>query len=139
MLRAGVAGSQPTGLAAYVVVEAVAEHLLGIGQTVIVDAVNDAAEARDQWIQLADRWQVRLQFVEVRCSDADLHRRRLESRRRGLEGFAEPTWESLEPRRAAMGSWTGPRITLDSVGDHEANLRYLDQQLRSPNRLSSER
>ncbi len=138
MLRAGVARSQPTGLAAYVVVEAVAEHLLGIGQTVIVDAVNDVAEARNQWIQLADRRQVRLQFVEVRCSDANLHRSRLESRRRGLQGFAEPTWESLEPRRAAMDSWTGPRITLDSVRDHEANLRYLDQQLRWPHLLSSE-
>ncbi|MFI7236092.1 AAA family ATPase [Streptomyces cyaneofuscatus] len=40
MWRAGVARDQPTGLAAYVVAEAVADDVLGMGQTVIVDAVN---------------------------------------------------------------------------------------------------
>jgi predicted kinase len=117
--RAGVAPGQPVGLAAYVVVEAVAEHLLTLGQTVVVDAVNDVPEARGQWLALAERRGVPLQFVEVVCSDPEVHRRRLESRRRGLVGMDEPSWDSLVPRRAELQRWTGERITVDSLGDHE--------------------
>src|SRR5215469_8216574 len=41
MWRAGVDRDQPTGLAAYVVVEVVAAEQLALGHDVIVDAVND--------------------------------------------------------------------------------------------------
>ncbi|MFE2475231.1 AAA family ATPase [Streptomyces sp. NPDC059389] len=40
MWRAGVERTQPTGLAAYLVAEAVADTALGLGQSVIIDAVN---------------------------------------------------------------------------------------------------
>lgn len=53
MLRAGVGAGEPTGLAAYLAVEALAGHLLRLGQTVLVDAVNAAVEARAQWRDLA--------------------------------------------------------------------------------------
>lgn len=49
MWRAGIDRDQPTGLAAYVVVEALTGEILALGQRVIVDAVNDAEEAREQW------------------------------------------------------------------------------------------
>ncbi|MEV7908485.1 AAA family ATPase, partial [Streptomyces anulatus] len=78
MWRAGVDRGQPTGLAAYVVVEAIASDVLSLGQTVIVDAVNDAEEAREQWRALARRRSVALRYIEVTCSDTALHRRRLE-------------------------------------------------------------
>lgn len=55
MWRAGVTRDQPTGLAAYVVAEAVADGVLGMDQTVIVDAVNAVEAARGQWRSLADR------------------------------------------------------------------------------------
>ncbi len=129
MLQVGIASSQPTGLAAYVVVETLAERLLALGQTVIVDAVNDVPEAREQWRGLSGRCGVALEFVEVVCSDRDLHRTRLESRERGLPGFPEPTWASLDPRRVALGSWSGPRITVDSVNDHGANLELVSNRL----------
>lgn len=127
--RAGVATGQPVGLAAYVVVEAVAEHLLTLGQTVVVDAVNDVPEARGQWAALAERSGVPLQFVEVVCSDLEVHRRRLESRRRGLVGMDEPSWDSLPSRRAELERWTGERITVDTLGDHESLVTRLLAQL----------
>ncbi|WP_405680826.1 ATP-binding protein [Streptomyces sp. NBC_00868] len=99
MWRAGVDRSQPTGLAAYVVAEAVADGVLALGQTVIIDAVNAVEEAREQWRLLAARHGVPVVFIEVVCSDASVHRRRLEGRSRGIEGFDEPTWEAVERRR----------------------------------------
>lgn len=129
LLQSGIESSQPTGLAAYVVVEVLAEHLLALGQTVVVDAVNDAPEAREQWLALAIRSSVSLEFVEVICSDRTLHRRRLEGRQRALPGFPEPSWQSVEDRRAALAGWTGKRLTIDSVNDHDANLQLVSSQL----------
>ncbi|GAA2819352.1 AAA family ATPase [Streptomyces showdoensis] len=122
MWRAGVARSQPTGLAAYVVAEAVADGVLALGQTVIVDAVNAAEEARAQWRSLASRHAVPLVFIEVACSDPATHRRRLAGRTREIDGFDEPTWEEVERRQEEFAPWADDRLVLDSVSDLPQNV-----------------
>ncbi|MDP9864106.1 MULTISPECIES: AAA family ATPase [Streptosporangium] len=123
MWRAGVGRGQPTGLAAYVVVEALASDVLALGQTVIVDAVNDAEEAREQWRALARRRGVALRYIEVVCPDRALHRRRLEARQRDIDGFAEPTWASVDARRANFDAWREERLILDSTAPLADNAR----------------
>lgn len=120
--RAGIERTQPTGLASYVVVETLAGELLRLGQTVIVDAVNHVEEARAQWRSLAATHGVPLRFVEVTCSDRDVHRRRLAGRRRDIPGFVEPAWESVEERRGYFTSWDELRLVVDSVFSPEHNL-----------------
>ncbi|MGI5175581.1 AAA family ATPase [Dactylosporangium sp. CA-152071] len=120
---AGVDRDQPTGLAAFVVVGALASVMLKLGQTVIVDAVNDAEVARRQWRDLSARHEVPLRFVEVICSDEALHRRRLAERAdNAIAGDAEPTWESVLARRDGFAGWTDDRLVLDSVDDVPANV-----------------
>ena len=53
ILRAGVERSFETGLAAYVVVEELAERSLADGLDAIIDAVNSVDDARDMWRELA--------------------------------------------------------------------------------------
>ena len=132
LLGAGIGATQPTGLAAYNVVDALTEHLLRLGQTVVVDAVNAAAEARAQWVALAERTGVPLHFIEVICSDADLHRRRLEGRRRSLGDLREPRWDALHQRRAQLASWSGARFVIDSVGELDTLVPGLIAELRPP-------
>ncbi|RKE17339.1 AAA family ATPase [Streptomyces sp. TLI_171] len=122
MWRAGVTRSQPTGLAAYVVAEVVADGVLALDQTVIVDAVNAVEEARQQWRSLAARHGVPVVFVEVVCSDEATHRRRLEGRARQIDGFPEPTWEVVQRRRTEFAPWSHDRLVLDSVQDVPRNV-----------------
>ncbi|MBA8794866.1 putative kinase [Friedmanniella endophytica] len=122
MWAVGIDRDQPTGIAAYVVVEVLAEHQLRLGSGVVVDAVNDVPEARAQWTGLADRTGAALAWVEVFCSDADVHRQRLESRRRDLPVAMEPSWDSLPARAERLAAWTAPRIRVDSLDDPAANL-----------------
>ncbi|WP_116245969.1 ATP-binding protein [Nocardiopsis sp. FIRDI 009] len=139
MRRSGVGRDQPTGLAAYVVVEALASDVLALGLPVIVDAVNDAREARDRWRGLADRHDRPLRFVHVVCSDADLHRHRLENRTRDLPGLAEPGWESVEARRIGFAGWTGERIVVDSVRPLADNVRAVVDGLAADRRTAGVR
>ena len=92
ILSAGIDSDQPTGLAAYLVAETMAESVLVGGGGVIVDAVNAVEPAREQWVQLAARQEAAIRFVEVVCSDPELHR----ERRRGARPQARP------PRRADL-------------------------------------
>jgi predicted kinase len=120
ILRAGIASEQPTGLAAYLVAETLAETMLGSGSGIIVDAVNAVAPAREQWVNLAARTGEQLKFIEVVCSDSELHRSRLEGRERNLTHLQEPTWHAVEQSLDEYAEWIGPsgaiaRITLDSV------------------------
>ena len=121
--RSGIDRGQPTGLAAYVVVEALAAEQIALGHDVVVDAVNAVEPARDEWRQLAERTGSLLRFIEVRCSDEREHRRRLETRDRGLGDFREPTWESVQERQSGFSEWNDERLVLDSMLAREDNLR----------------
>jgi len=120
ILHAGIDADQPTGLAAYLVAETMAEQVLMSGRTVIVDAVNAVEPARLQWRELAERAEVTLRVVEVECTDQELHRQRLEKRVRNLPHVDEVSWHAVEQSLEGYQEWRGPcasmpRITLDTV------------------------
>ncbi|MEV6967681.1 AAA family ATPase [Hamadaea sp. NPDC051192] len=125
MLRAGVDSGQPTGLAAYVVAEAVAQGALESGLPVVVDAVNDAVEARAQWVGLGTRSAAPVRFVEVVCRDEAVHQARLAARGRRYAELPEPSWDSVVRRRAAFERWRDQRLVVDGarpVGEVVAEL-----------------
>ena len=120
ILSAGIDSDQPTGLAAYLVAEAIADAALGNGQAIIVDAVNAVNPAREQWVALAKKHSDSLRFIEVVCSDVELHRSRIEARGRNLAHLEAPTWHAVEQSLDEYDEWSGPsaeveRLTLDSV------------------------
>ena len=120
ILSAGIDADQPTGLAAYLVAETLAGNVLASDRSIIVDAVNAVSPARDQWVALAARHGAALTFIEVVCSDAVVHRERLEARNRNLPHVSEPSWHAVEQSLDEYDEWVGPsaaadRITLDSI------------------------
>lgn len=113
MWRAGIAREQPTGLAAYVVAEAVAEGSLRAGSSVVVDAVNAIESARQPWRDLAARTSKPLRVIEVVCSDESEHRRRVEARSVDLDGYYVPTWAEVVERE--YEPWHDPRLIVDTT------------------------
>ncbi len=127
ILSAGIDADQPTGLAAYLVAETIASSVLSMGSSLIIDAVNAVNPAREQWIALAARHGQALKFIEVVCSDSDVHKGRLEARNRNLPHLSEPTWHAVEQSLDEYDEWSGPsaqadRITLDSVDPLRATV-----------------
>lgn len=126
ILSAGIAADQPTGLAAYLVAETLAKTVIVSGTGIVIDAVNAVNPAREQWVNLAERLNEPLRFIEVICSDPTLHRERIESRERLLPHL-ELTWNAVEQSLEDYAEWTGPsaaiaRITLDSVEPLGVNI-----------------
>ncbi len=118
ILQAGIDSDQPTGLAAYLVAQSLVRRALS-ASSVMVDAVNAALPAREQWVALAAAQGETLRFIEVICSDADLHRSRIEGWRKSMPHI-QLTWNAVEQSLDDYADWTGSsaavaRITLDSV------------------------
>lgn len=128
ILRAGIAEDQPTGLAAYLVAETLAEQVLASGRSVIVDAVNAVEPARLQWRDLAERAGVALRVVEVFCSDDDLHQQRLLKREQKTRRYPHGLrWNAVEQSVEGYQEWKGmaaamPRITLDTAAPLGSNV-----------------
>jgi predicted kinase len=120
ILSAGIDADQPTGLAAYLVAEAFADSVVSGGGSIIVDAVNAVSPAREQWVKLAERQRSELRFIEVICSDRELHGQRLAARAARLAAASLPESFAVEQSLDEWEEWTGAsgaiaRITLDSV------------------------
>ena len=101
------------GTAGYGVAGALAGNHLSQGLSVVVDAVNPVAASRQGWRDLAARAGARLVEVEVVCSDAAEHRRRVETRGSDIPGLVPPGWDAV--RRLDLDPWPEPHLVVDTA------------------------
>ena len=113
MVRAGLVQSFETGLAAYLIAEALADRHLAAGLDVVIDAVSSVDVARQWWRVLASKHGAALRVIVCIISDEAIHRNRVASRRRGL-AFAETTWDAVEARRSEWTDWPEPHCNTMS-------------------------
>jgi predicted kinase len=97
----------------YSVGYAVAEDNLRLGSLVIADCVNPWPLTRGEWRAVAERAGVPAFDVEIVCSDAQEHRRRVETRAADLTGHRLPTWQDVVERD--YRAWDTDRIVIDTA------------------------
>lgn len=134
IIRSGIPASFATGLAAYLVAEALADRQLAAGRDALVDAVNSVEEARDTWRVLATKHGVKLTIIECSIADRAVLLARLAGRDRGL-AIGEPRVDDIERRAAEWTAWPEPHLTLDGTDPLDANitraLQYVEQAANS--------
>jgi predicted kinase len=104
---------RPIDDAGYRIAYAIAEDNLRVGRTVIADSVNPLDITRDAWLDVAKRAAVPAFEIELVCSDAAEHRRRVESRPADIPGHALPTWADVLAR--VYGPWRRDRLLIDTA------------------------
>ena len=112
MRNAGIP-NEVMGPAGYEVAGALAAANLRGGATVIIDAVNPVAESRAAWRAIAAAACVRLVEIELVCSDARLHRARLEGRTGDIAGLVQPSWPDVLAR--LYEPWPEPHAIIDTA------------------------
>ena len=103
------------GAMGYVIGNELAAENLKIGRIVVADSVNPVLASRDGWRETARKNAARLLEVEVICSDAGEHRRRVEGRLADINGLAMPTWRDVVSR--TYEPWDRERVVLDTAKD----------------------
>jgi len=104
----------------YVIGNELAAENLKIGRIVVADCVNPVLASRNGWRDTASKNAARLVEIEVICSDAGQHRRRVESRVADINGLVVPTWRDVVDR--AYEPWDRERVVLDTAKDSIDNL-----------------
>jgi predicted kinase len=131
IIQSGIQRSFETGLAAYLVAESLAAEQLKLDLSVVIDAVNSAKEARDMWRNLAEKCHSKLIIIECGLN-AELHKKRIESRVRAMHGIPEVTWKNVEDRRKEYLPWDEDRLVLDTSGNIknilDEALEYISSQ-----------
>lgn len=108
------AGRDATVAAAgYDVAQSLAADNLSCGRTVVADCVNPVAASRRGWAAVASDAGARLLAVHVVCSDAALHRRRVEERVPDIAGHVVPTWSDVLARD--FEPWPDAHLTIDTA------------------------
>ena len=77
MLRAGLAPSFETGVAAYEVGAALAQEQLALGHSVTAEAANYMEVGRDVWRRAARPLDAPIRVIHIECSDRGAHEQRL--------------------------------------------------------------
>lgn len=102
------------GPAGYLAGYAVAKDNLRLGQTVVADSVNALQVTRSAWRRVARETGVPIVEVALICSDAAMHRARVEGRRADIPGHNLPTWESVLERHC--DAWDTEPLVIDTAG-----------------------
>src|SRR5215510_10704207 len=103
------------GAMGYVIGNELAAENLKIGRIVVADSVNPVLASRNGWRETASKNAARLVEIEVICSDAGEHRRRVESRLADINGLVVPTWRDVVNR--TYEPWDRERVVLDTAKD----------------------
>ena len=101
------------GPAGYVIAYALAEANLKLGQIVVADSVNPVTATRTAWRAAATAASSPILEVEIVCSDAAEHRRRVENRTADIPGLVPPTWAEVVARD--YEPWPEPHFVIDTT------------------------
>lgn len=95
----------------------IAADNLRAGTSVVADSCNPIELTRREWQRVADHTGAGSVNIEVTCSDAEEHRKRVTCRSTSVPGLQLPTW--AEVRNREYHPWTTERIIIDTAGRSE--------------------
>ena len=102
----------------------IAADNLRLGLNVVADSCNTIELTRREWENVATANGAEFVNIEVRCSDTEEHRRRIESRATTVEDLKLPTWQDVNDRE--YDDWSVDRVIIDtanqSISDSVATL-----------------
>lgn len=101
----------PINDSGYQIAYALAGDNLRLGRTVVADSVNPLRITREAWREVAREAGVASVEIEIKCSDSDEHRRRVEGRASDIQGL-ELTWAEVMARE--YEPWDREHLEIDT-------------------------
>ena len=95
----------------------------------VADSCNTIEHTRREWENVAASTDAEFVNIEVRCSDTEEHRRRIELRATTIDGLKLPDWQAVIDRE--YHDWSVDRVIIDT-----ANQSISDSVATLANKLS---
>jgi len=114
---------KPLGFAGYELMTILAERQLMLGQSAILDSVAAYQNIRRTWLALASKYGADRRVIECICSEEQLHRSRLHTRKRNIPGWHELEWSDVERVKQYYATWKEEHLVVDMARSLDENLR----------------
>jgi predicted kinase len=98
------------------------------GQSAILDSPSEDPRMRHRWRTLARKTGSDFKVIVCACPDRQVHRMRLDNRRRGIPGWHDGgNWPSVERRISEFIPWENDALFINTMDSHVSNVvRVLD-------------
>jgi predicted kinase len=113
-------------------VETLVIRQLRLGLSAITDSIVPP-EVEARWRALAADYGATFSLIECTCSDVDLHRTRVETRKRGIPGWHEIDWNHVEAMKAKYPPLPVEKLVVDAVNPLQDNLQAVLDYLAREN------
>ncbi|WP_274015938.1 AAA family ATPase [Vibrio parahaemolyticus] len=87
---------------------------LALGLSAISDSCNPIELTRNEWQEVAESVGAKFVNIEIRCSDATEHERRVNTRESEVSNLNLPTWQQVQNRY--YEPWGDSLIQIDTAG-----------------------
>jgi len=98
----------------YQVAHKLASDNLSLGIPVVADSCNPITLTRREWEAVAEAEKADFINIEIKCSNKEEHRRRVENRRGGPSALTFPSWEQVIARE--YHPWQEERVIVNTEG-----------------------
>ncbi|ARN74025.1 AAA family ATPase [Oceanicoccus sagamiensis] len=119
VLRSGISNRDNLNGVGYKIMSELALSEIHHGRSVILDCIASSERVLRFWPNLVNQ---RIKYIECICSDDTLHRMRIDTRVREIEGWYELKWNDIQNIKKAYQPFSESRLILDSVDSVEDNL-----------------
>jgi predicted kinase len=130
----GILDNPSRGEVAYALLLRLAARQLALGQSAVIDGMVGSERVRWAFAGLADQASAAFIAVECVCSDDDVHRRLVNERNEGIDGWPDPDWAHAEAMRQRYEPWTLDRLVIDVADDPESSLAAVRSAVTSNRR-----
>lgn len=117
-----LSGNQPVSFAVYEILFTLVQQQLLLGQSCIIDCVAGHINVRERFKSIAHETNAKWIVIECVCSDEDMHKVRLLTRKRNIPGYHELNWHQLLETKRHYAPWQEEHKIINSTNQLECNI-----------------
>lgn len=118
--KKGLCDSKSTNGIGYEIMSVLSENEIENGNSAIFEFIASRDRVTELWPRLLE---IDYKYIECICSNEDIHRERINSRKRNLEGWYELEWEDVLKIRNSFQPLVLDRLILDSMNSLNVNIK----------------
>ena len=116
--RKGLCPNKETNGVGYEIMATLANNFRDSGNSIILDFIASKERTISQWPEILDH---KIIYIECVCTDLKIHKERINSRNRDINGWYELTWETLLEIKSIYQPFNEEHLVLDSLNNLTIN------------------
>lgn len=117
--RRGLCNNKETQGVGFEIMAVIAKNQIENNNSAIFDFIASKSRITERWPELLES---EIKYIECICSNEEIHKERIQSRNRNIEGWYELVWEDVLTIKQYFQPLMANRLIVDSVNNINDNI-----------------